>query len=214
LVVLLLLIGLRPASAGAVSYTEDWTVTAWRVARIKLTAVISDGLYNSSGQLINYLPNYAQTQSSPTTFCLGPAAWTVTGVVDGRSYTEQWAAQDWLDTTDGYGVPYISYHQPDDGVAATYETQSTCENNSGFTYQVAFPYRKCVLQRGSCSSSSQWQDVIVPTEPIQVLPTGMYGGLVAYNGVYNQTTKAGRRLYKMGLRSIPQRWTITGAFSD
>lgn len=199
-------------SASAANYSEDWTVTSWRVARIKSKAIIGDGLYDRNGNLINYLPNYLQESSSSEVFCLGPASWRVTGNMDGQAYTEDWTATDWLDTTDGKGIPALAYSLPDDGITASYETQATCDNASGFAATPIFHYDKCVLFRGACLVTSAWQhNVTVRGEPYMVVPTGMYGGLVTYFGYYSLTAKRGTILYKMGLRSIPTKWIVNGS---
>lgn len=199
---------LLPSSAAAASYTEDWTVTSWRVARIHSTALIYDGMPG----LANYRPSFVQTSASSQVFCLGPASWRVQGVIDGRSYTENWTAADWLDTTDGYGIPWLNYNANSDGITASYETQSSCDNSSGFAARPFYNYEKCTGFRGCVLSNPNWRAVQVPGEPYMVIPTGMYGGLVTYFGHYfDLDWKWGRILYKMGLRSIPQKWQVTGS---
>ena len=194
--------GWRPSPAHAVNYSEDWTVTSWRVAKVTVrdNQVVDPALFN---------PPYPQTLTLPYKYCLGPAEWSVTGQIDGRNYTETWTGTGWLDTTDG---PGLESTWRDDGLSLSYENSNTCDNPNGFAWRnTTFTYSFNECHYAWVTWVCNWvpRTHVVPNFA-QVVPTGLYGGLLAHSGGYSRTTKVGRVFYKSGIRSIPTSWQVVG----
>lgn len=187
----------------ATAFTETWVPLEYRVAYITLTDIFSSSVpANASPEPPDTYPNDATPTNELRPFCLGPSKWAVTTVLNGQIFNETWTAGDWLDTQDQFGVHWVGNRR--DGVSIRYDFSTTCENNNGFAWQKEFKYTYQSCMWGVCYDS----EIINNSTPIQVHPTGLYGGLITHYGDTN--VKWGLWLYKSGIRSIPTKWHVEG----
>jgi len=223
--------GLPHSVLAAIDYTEKWTATQWRVARLEKTdttgaydlALIHYNSYRGSGYTVTMNPNYRQTLvSSP--YCLGPAQWKVDTTVNTQTTTEYWTGGSWIDTyTNNLG--YFS-----GGYVTRYENNPDCANPSGvilggsFTYQLSiacwgvnespvFYYLWCSPRQTSPAQHRYFvtQSYTDSIEEVSITATGLYGGLIHRDqGIAGWRTKHADLLYRGSVRSFPSTWAITG----